>query len=164
MKSKEIHYAGTLSLVDGYRVIVVTVGRKDRCFPVGPNGHPLARTGYASIDEAKARIAEFRSAGRSPDVDRLPPTALPPERRLPFEPLMDTVMRVEIRGIYVALLGLLLGGEGVLWILELPARHGMRTSKVFFDETEAIEAYESLCVELSTKYISTQLDDSSGDD
>lgn len=152
-----VDYEGALALRGGYSVIVIRVGGKDRCFPLGPNGHPLARTGYPSIDEAKERIADFRDAGRSPDVDRLPPTALPPARRLPLEPLMDTVMRVEIRGIYVALLGIVLGGDAVMWILELPAKHGSRTRKVFRDEAAAIDAYESLCVELSTKYIATHL-------
>lgn len=155
----DITYEGTLALNGGYRVIVVRTGTTDRCFPVGPNGHPLARTGYPSIDEAKARITDFRAAGRSPDSDRLPPTALPPGRRQALEPMMDTVMRVEIRGIYVALLGIMLGGEAVMWILELPARHGSRTSKIFTDEAAAIDAYESLCVELSAKYIETRLDD-----
>lgn len=155
----DLRYEGTLAMLDGYRVIVISVDMKDRCFPVGPNGHPLARTGYASIDEAKARVMEFRDAGHSPDVDRLPPSALPPQRRLPLEPLMDTVMRVEVRGIYVALLGIMLGGEGVMWILELPSRHGSRTSKVYRDEDEAINAYETLCVELSSKYIATQLEE-----
>ncbi|HEX7029151.1 MAG TPA: hypothetical protein VF254_01000 [Gammaproteobacteria bacterium] len=158
-KQISLSYEGTLALNGGYRVIVIGVSGKDRCFPVGPNGHPLARTGYPSIDEAKQRIAAFREAGRSPDVDRLPPTALPPERRLPLEPLMDTVMRVEIRGIYVALLGIVLGGDAVMWILELPARHDSRASKIFRDEAAAVEAYESLCVELSAKYITTHLDD-----
>lgn len=158
MSGEKLIHEGTLMLADGYRVIVISVDGRDRCFPVGPNGHPLVRTGYGSIDEAKERIAEFREAGLSPDVDRLPPSALPPSRRLPLEPLMDTVMRVEIKGIYVALLGIVLGGEAVMWILELPSRHGTRTTKVFRDETAAVEAYEALCVELSTKYISTHLD------
>ncbi|HEX7046510.1 MAG TPA: hypothetical protein VF275_02915 [Gammaproteobacteria bacterium] len=164
MSDNKINYEGTLALNDSYRVIVISIGNKDRCFPVGPSGHPLARTGYASIDEAKQRIAEFRAAGRSPDIDRLPPTALPPQRRLPLEPLMDTVMRVEIRGIYIALLGIVLGGDAVMWILELPARHDSRASKIFIDEAAAIDAYETLCVELSTKYIATQLEDEPGAD
>lgn len=159
MSGEKLLHEGTLNLADGYRVIVVSVDGRDRCFPVGPNGHPLARTGYASIDEAKARIAEFRDAGLSPDLDRLPPSALPPHRRLPLEPLMDTVMRVEIRSVYVALLGIMLGGDAVMWILELPSRYGTRTSKVFVDEEAAVEAYEALCVELSTKFISTRMDD-----
>lgn len=157
-KELDLRYEGTLAMLDGYRVIVVSLDMKDRCFPVGPNGHPLARTGYASIDEAKAHVMEFRAAGLSPDADRLPPSALPPHRRLPLEPLMDTVMRVEIRGIYIALLGIMLGGEAVMWILELPSRHGSRTSKVYRDEAEAVHAYETLCVELSSKYIATHLD------
>lgn len=151
-------YEGTLALAAGYRVIVIRMAGKDRCFPIGPNGHPLARTGYASIDEAKQRIAEFVEAGHSPDVDTLPPSALPPHRRLPLEPLMDTVMRVEIQGIYVALLGIVLGGDAVMWILELPARHGARTSKTYRDEAAAVDAYETLCVELSSKYIAQHLD------
>ncbi len=155
----ELNYEGTLALADGYRVIVLSVGSVDRCYPIGPNGHPLARTGYPSIDEAKQRIAEFRAAGHSPDVDRLPPSALPPDRRLPLEPLMDTVMRVEIRGIYVALLGIVLGGDAVMWILELPSRHNTRTSKIYREESAAVEAYEALCVELSHKYITQHLDD-----
>ena len=158
MTEPQLRYEGTLAMADGYRVVVVSVDMKDRCFPVGPNGHPLARTGYASIDEAKAHVIEFRTAGRSPDADQLPPSAMPPHRRLPLEPMMDTVMRVEIRGIYIALLGLMLGGEAVMWILELPARHGARTTKVYRDETAAIDAYETLCVELSAKYISSHLD------
>lgn len=158
-KNPDLRYEGTLAMADGYRVIVVSMNLKDRCFPVGPNGHPLARTGYASLDEAKARVVEFRDAGLSPDVDRLPPSAMPPHRRLPLEPLMDTVMRVEIRGIYVALLGILIGGEAVMWILELPSRHGSRTSKVYRDEAAAVDAYETLCVELSTKFIATHLDE-----
>ncbi|MBW3567456.1 MAG: hypothetical protein KY410_05775, partial [Proteobacteria bacterium] len=108
-----LRYEGTLAMIDGYRVIVVSLEHKDRCFPVAPNGHPLVRTGYASIDEAKERVMEFRDAGRSPDVDSLPPSALPPNRRLPLEPVMDTVMRVDIQGIYVVLLGILVGGEPV---------------------------------------------------
>ncbi|HEX6927845.1 MAG TPA: hypothetical protein VF267_01250 [Gammaproteobacteria bacterium] len=159
MEETVLFYEGTLALADGYRVIVISVDRKDRCFPIGPGGHPLARTGYPSIDEAKARIAAFRDTGRSPDADRLPPSALPPERRLPLEPLMDTVMRVEIQGIYVALLGIVLGGDPVLWILELPAHHGARTTKVYRDESQAVDAYETLCMELSTKFIATRLDD-----
>lgn len=159
MTNNKVNYVGTLALVESYRVMVISVDGKDRCFPVGPNGYPLARTGYASIDEAKQYIAEFRAAGLSPDSDRLPPSALPPHRQLPLEPLMDTVMRVEIRGVYVALLGIVLGGEAVLWILELPARHGSRTSKIYRDEDAAVEAYEALCMELSRKYIATQLDD-----
>lgn len=153
-----MRYEGTLAMVDGYRVIVVSLDLKDRCFPVGPNGHPLARTGYASIDEAKERVMHFRDSGLSPDVDRMPPSAMPPHRRLPLEPMMDTVMRVEIQGIYVNLLGIILGGEPVMWILELPSRHGTRTSKIYRDEATAIEAYETLCVELSTKFISRHLD------
>lgn len=154
-----IRYEGALNFADGYRVIVIQVNRNDRCFPIGPNGHPLSRTGYRSIDEAKQRISEFHAAGHSPDIDRLPPSALPPTERLPLEPMMDTVMRVEIRGIYVALLGIVLGGDPVMWILELPSRHGQRTSKTFRDEQAAVDAYEGLCVELSSKYISTHLED-----
>lgn len=157
--AKNITYEGSLALADGYRVIVVRAGGRDRCFPIGPNGHPLARTGYPSIDEARQLIDTFRDTARAPDTDRLPPSALPPERQQDLEPLMDTVMRVEIRGIYVALLGILLGGEPVMWVLELPARHGSRSSKIFRDETAAVEAYESLCAELSLKYIETRLDD-----
>lgn len=159
MSSTIPKYEGTLALADGYRVIVLSVANTDRCFPIGPNGHPLARTGYASIDEAKRHIAEFRAAGRSPDVDRLPPSALPPGRRLPLEPLMDTVMRVEISGIYVALLGIVLGGDAVLWILELPSRHNTRASKIYHDETAAVEGYEALCIDLSSKFITRHLDD-----
>lgn len=155
---EKLTYEGTLSLPDGYRVIVIRAAGSDRCFPVGPNGHPLARTGYPSIDEAKQHIADFRTAGLPPDADSVPPSALPPHRRLPLEPLMDTVMRVEIQGIYVALLGILLGGDAVMWILELPSRHGTRTSKIYRDEAAAVEAYEALCVELSTKYIARHLD------
>lgn len=158
-----ISYEGSLGLPDGYRVIVVRVAGRDRCFPIGPNGHPLARTGYPSIDEARQLIETFRAAARAPDTGRLPPSALPPERQQDLEPLMDTVMRVEIRGIYVALLGILLGGDPVMWVLELPARHDSRSSKIFRDETAAVEAYESLCAELSMKYIETRLDDSDGD-
>lgn len=163
MTGDTLRYEGTLNLAGAYRVMVISVGGRDRCFPVGPNGHPLSRTGYPSIDEAKRRIAEFRDAGRSPDVDRLPPSALPPQRRLPLEPLMDTVMRVEIQGIYVALLGIVLGGDPAMWILELPSHHGQRTTKVYRDEETAVEAYEALCVELSTKYISTHLGNPGGD-
>lgn len=151
-------FEGSLTLYDGYRVIVIHCGGADRCFPVGPNGHPLVRTGFDSIDEAKRQIEAFQRAGLSPDADRMPPSALPPERRLPLEPVMDTVLRVEIRGIYVALLGILLGGAAEMWILELPTTQGARTSKVYRDEDEAIGAYEALCVELSTKYIDTHLD------
>lgn len=163
MSGEQLRYEGTLNLAGAYRVTVVSVDGHDRCFPVGPNGHPLARTGYPSIDEAKQRIAEFRAAGLSPDVDRLPPSALPPHRRLPLEPLMDTVMRVEIQGIYVALLGIVLGGDPTMWILELPSHQGQRTTKVYRDEQTAVEAYEALCVELSTKYISTHLDSARDD-
>lgn len=152
-----LRYEGTLAMIDGYRVIVVSLGHKDRCFPVAPNGHPLVRTGYGSIDEAKERVMKFRDARRSPDVESLPPSALPPNRRLPLEPVMDTIMRVEIQGIYVVLLGILVGGEPVMWILELPSRHGTRASKVYRDETTAVEAYESLCMELSSKYIARHL-------
>ena len=152
-----LRFEGTLALEGGYRVIVISVNGSDRCFPVGPNGHPLARTGYGSIDEAKQRIDEFRRAGLSPDADRMPPSALPPEQRLPLEPVMDTIMRVEIHGLFVALLGILLGGDAMMWILELPARLGTRSSKVYRDEIAAIAAYEELCVELSTKYIDTHL-------
>jgi len=159
MSNDALLYEGTLALADDYRVIVISMNRKDRCFPVGPNGYPLARTGYTSIDEAKERIAAFRDEGRSPDVDLLPPSALPPHRRLPLEPMMDTVMRVEIQGIYIALLGIVLGGEPVMWILELPARNGARTRKIYRDETAAVDAYETLCMELSSKYITTRLDD-----
>jgi len=159
MSEPELRYEGTLAMADGYRVVVVSLNLKDRCFPVGPNGHPLARTGYASIDEAKTRVMEFRDAGHSPDVDRLPPSAMPPHRQLPLEPVMDTVMRVEIQGIYVVLLGIMLGGEPVMWILELPSRHGSRTSKIYRDEDAAVEAYETLCMELSTKYIARHMID-----
>lgn len=157
MSGEELRYEGTLNLAGGYRVIVISVDGSDRCFPVGPNGHPLARTGYPSIDEAKQRIAGFQAAKRSPDIDRLPPSALPPHRRLPLEPLMDTVMRVEIQGIYVALLGIVLGGDAMMWILELPSRSGQRATKTYLDEDAAVQAYEDLCVELSTKYITTHL-------
>ena len=47
-----------------------------------------------------------------------------------------------------------------MWILELPSRHGSRTSKVYRDEDEAVTAYETLCVELSSKYIASHLDES----
>lgn len=159
MTDPVLRFEGTLALQDGYRVIVINVDGADRCFPVGPNGQPLVRTGYPSIDEAKRRIAEFRDAGLSPDVDHMPRSAMPPDRRLPLEPVMDTIMRVEIHGIYVALLGILLGGEAMMWILELPTRQGARSSKVYRDEEAAVEAYEQLCVELSTKYIDTHLGD-----
>lgn len=156
-KAPELRFEGTLALEGGYRVIVISVDRSDRCFPVGPNGHPLARTGFGSIDEARRRIEEFRAAGLSPDADRMPPSALPPEQRLPLEPVMDTIMRVEIHGIFVALLGILLGGDAMMWILELPTRTGTRSSKIYRDEEAAVTAYEALCVELSTKYIDTHL-------
>ncbi|MDX1455555.1 MAG: hypothetical protein R3217_08885 [Gammaproteobacteria bacterium] len=155
---KRLFYEGTLSLSGGYRVIVISLDSSERAFAIAPNGYPLARTGYPSIDSAKQQIAEFRDAGKSPDTDRLAPSALPPDQRLPLEPVMDTVMRVEIRGIFVALLGVLLGGDAVLWILELPARPGVgRTAKIYRDEEDAVRAYENLCVELSTKYIDAYL-------
>lgn len=157
MSEPDLKFEGTLALEGGYRVIVVSVDGSDRCFPVGPNGHPLVRTGYPSIDEAKRRIAEFRDAGMSPDIDRMPRSAMPPDRRLALEPVMDTIMRVEIHGLYVALLGILLGGDAVMWILELPTQQGARSSKVYRDELMAVEAYEALCVELSTKFIDTRL-------
>lgn len=156
--NERLFYEGTLSLSEGYRVVVISLDGSERSFPVAPNGHPLARTGFTSIDQAKAQITAFRDAGKSPDIDRLAPSALPPDQRLPLEPLMDTVMRVEIRGIYIALLGILVGGEAVMWILELPAKRGAgRTAKVFRDEEEAIRGYEALCIELSTKYIDAYL-------
>lgn len=158
MKNKQtILFEGTLALPDGYRVIVLRIDGVDRCFPIGPNGHPLVRTGYGSIDAAKRRIAEFRAAGRGFEPGKLPPSALPPAEQLPLEPVMDTVMRVEIQGIYVALLGILLGGTPGMWILELPTRHGARSSKIYRDEDAAIDAYETLCVELSTKFFDTRL-------
>lgn len=153
----EIHYEGTLGLAAGYRVIVLRLGSTSRCFPIGPHGHPLRRTGFASIDEARRHAAEVHASGTLPDFERLPPSALPPERQLPLEPVMDTILRVEIAGIYVALLGILLGGDAVMWILELPARHGQRSTRAFRDETRAIEAYEGLCEDLSRKYIDTRL-------
>ena len=155
--SRKILYEGTLALAGGYRVIVISVDGTDRCFPMAPSGLPLARIGFPSIDQAKARMMEFRDSGLSVNADRLAPSALPPSKRLPLEPMMDTIMRVEIRGIYVVLLAILLGGEPMMWILELPARAGSRTTKIFRDEAEAVNAYENLCVELSTKYIDTYL-------
>ena len=50
--------------MNGYRVIVIRIAGTDRSFPVGPEGYPLARTGYPSIDEAKQRIADFRASSR----------------------------------------------------------------------------------------------------
>lgn len=158
----KIQFEGTLALPDGYRVIVLRIDGIDRCFPIGPNGHPLVRTGYGSIDAAKHRIAGFRAAGRGVEPGKLPPSALPPSDRLPLEPVMDTVMRVEIHGIYIALLGILLGGTASMWILELPTRQGARSSKIYRDENAAIEAYEELCVELSTKYFDKQLGTAAG--
>ncbi len=158
-QESELRYEGTLALQDGFRVIVISVAMIDRCFPVEPQGRPLARTGFPSIDRAKAFVQQRRSAGSLAMDDRLPPSALPPEQRLPLEPLMDVVMRVEIRGIYVVLLGILLGGEPGMWILELPLKAGVRTTRIFFDEAEAVAAYEALCVELSTKFIDTYLPD-----
>lgn len=157
MTKELLLYEGTLALAGGYRVIVISVNGTDRCFPMAPNGLPLARNGFPSIDQAKAKILDFRDSGLSVNANRLAPSALPPSERLPLEPMMDTIMRVEIRGIYVVLLGILLGGEPLMWILELPARAGTRTAKIFRDETEAVRAYEDLCVELSAKYIDTYL-------
>ncbi|HLU62432.1 MAG TPA: hypothetical protein VKZ99_08795 [Gammaproteobacteria bacterium] len=156
MKS-EIHYEGTLALVGGYRVIALRVDNANRCFAIGPHGHPLFRTGFASIDEARRHAAEVQASGELNDPERLPPSAPPPQPRLRLEPVMDTILRVEIAGLYIALLGILLGGEAVLWILELPARQGQRSTRVFRDEEKAIEAYESLCAELSRKFIDTRL-------
>ena len=160
LKNASLDYEGTLNIPGGYRVISVRVGNVQRCFAVGPNGHPLARTGFPSIDAAREKIEQFRSAETTIEADAVAPSALPPEEQAALEPLIDTVMRVEIQGIYVALLGLLLGGDALLWVLQLPTHSGARANKVFDDEATAIIAYENLCAELSTRFITAKLESS----
>ena len=163
MENASLDYEGTLNIHGGYRVMSVRVGDVQRCFALGPNGHPLARTGFPSIDSAREKIEQFRSTEKSVAVDAVAPSAMPPEQQVALEPLIDTVMRVEIQGIYVALLGLLLGGDALLWVLVLPTHTGARANKVFDDEATAITAYENLCVELSTRFITTKLESSEND-
>ncbi len=164
MEIPKLEYEGTLNVVGGYRVVSILIGNVIRCFALGPNGHPLTRTGFPSIDTARERIERYRDTDKSVDVDAVAPSALPPEQRVALEPIIDTVMRVEIQGIYVALLGLLLGGDALLWLLELPTHSGARSSKVFDNEETAIRAYENLSAELSTRFITTKLESTQDSD
>ncbi|MCG8433565.1 MAG: hypothetical protein MJA83_06005 [Gammaproteobacteria bacterium] len=146
-----LEYEGTLNLPDGCRVVSVRVDNVQRCFALGANGHPLARNGYPSIDRAKEIIADHQHTGKTLDIETQAPSALPPEERVALEPLIDTVMYLEISGVYVALLGVLLGGEAVLWIVALPTKKGVRSFKVFENEERAVAEYERLSAQLTSR-------------